>query len=165
MPISSPRISITRARFGQGEREFRLWRIFARPAACERAPRRLWRRMRTRIQSAARFGRENGNFAQSANIPTPCALKASFQIFGWGMRTRAFASPGISPTVNIFARGSCERALIALLAKCEPESKARCALGGEMSGWVTKTKKDTHLSVLRFGDPSGNRTRVSSVRG
>ena len=39
-------------------REFRLWRIFARPAACERAPRRLWRRMRTRIQSAARCGRE-----------------------------------------------------------------------------------------------------------
>ena len=69
-------------------REFRLWRIFARPAACERAPRRLWRRMRTRIQSAARFGRE-------------------------------------------------------------------------MSGWITKTKKDTHLSVLRFGDPS---TLISELR-
>ena len=22
------------------------------------------------------------------NIPTPCALKANFQIFGWGMRTQ-----------------------------------------------------------------------------
>ena len=49
--------------------------------------------------------------------------------------------------------------------ECEPLSKTLCVLGGEMSGWVTKTKKDTHLSVLRFGDPSGNRTRVSSVRG
>ena len=38
-------------------REFHLRWIFARPAACERAPRRLWRRMRTRIQSAMRFGR------------------------------------------------------------------------------------------------------------
>ena len=56
------------------------------------------------------------------NIPTPCALKASFQIFGWGMRTHARAyrtrcvralgasaqknrsanaSTGISPLANI----------------------------------------------------------------
>jgi hypothetical protein len=34
--------------------------------------------------------------------------------------------------------------------ECEPLSKTQSVLGGEMSGWVTKTKKDTHLSVLRF---------------
>jgi hypothetical protein len=39
---------------------------------------------------------------------------------------------------NIFARSDRERAPIALLAKCEPESKTHCVLGGKMGGWVTK---------------------------
>ena len=35
---------------------------------------------------------------------------------------------------NIFTRGSYEQAPVALLAKCEPESKAQSASGGKMSG-------------------------------
>ena len=35
------------------------------------------------------------------NIPTPCALKASFQIFGWGMRTQFGArTPRVRPITH-----------------------------------------------------------------
>ncbi len=35
--------------------------------------------------------RKNTGISPLANIPTPCALKASFQIFGWGMQPHARA--------------------------------------------------------------------------
>ena len=49
---------------------------------------------------------------------------------------------------NIFARGSCERAPIALLAKCEL-LRMRCIRGGDSCQIGTK-KRSTLLSVLRF---------------
>ena len=104
-------------------------------------------------------GLRNTGISPTANIPSPCALQASLQIFGRGMRTHAFAMQtpcrrhglaktkkehivplfairtGISPTANIFARASCEQAPVGLLAKCEPMRLLckRCAEGARES--------------------------------
>ena len=65
------------------------------------------------------------------NIPSPCALKASFQIFGWGMRTQRPSSPGEIPRTE------------------SPKEK------------ITPSK----FGWCYFGDPYGNRTHVTAVKG
>ena len=86
----------------------------------------------------------------------PCF--ASLDMFAPRART------GISPAANIFARGSRERAPIALLAKCEP-MRLLIANAVSINDTASKKKKQDKSPAFLFGDPYGNRTHVFSVRG
>ena len=82
---------------------------------------------------------------------------------------------GISPVANIFARGSREPAPVAMARKMRTHIRARgfrrrgdlasfCASVFEAYG-SPRTKKAPRLRCFVLGDPYGNRTHVSSVRG
>jgi len=68
----------------------------------------------------------------------------------------------ISPLANIFARGSRERAPIALLAKCELPQKRICFCGVYLTRG-TKRKNHTDWCGFRFGDPWENFPRPSRL--
>ena len=65
---------------------------------------------------------------------------------------------------NIFARGSRERAPIALLAKCELPQSTLCFAFSIRHG-SPKRKNHAVWRGFRFGDPWENRTPVTAVKG
>ena len=100
------------------------------------------------------LGGSKTGISSKMNIPTPCALKASFQIFGRGMRTHAHEVR--------------ERSVV----------KLRCLLNAyqSRSGYVRrvrflvrvakrKKKKQDGCPAFLFGDAYGNRTHVTAVKG
>ena len=69
---------------------------------------------------------------------------------------------------NIFARGSCERAPVALLAKCElQQCKQNLHCGAILTTRAQKKERHPMQSDVSLfsGDPWENRTPVTAVKG
>ncbi len=115
----------------------------SRLAACERAPIGLWRTLEP--NSEKRCFSECAvcrGISSKMRMPTPCAWQASLPIFGWGMRTHA--------TVRYFTK-----------------REVRLPSPGEIprTGHQGKKIRGAKSSSYFLGDPYGNRTHVTAVKG
>ena len=151
-------------------REFRPWRIFLLAAPVSRLPSPWLAKCEPTFAPEVFGGVKVQRF--SARV---CSKRTGHQERKKHRDCGGGGYTGISPMANIFARGSREPAPVAMARKMRTHIRARCFRGRESSASFCasvfeaygspRTKKAPRLRCFVLGDPYGNRTHVSSVRG